>query len=291
MNDHLAVLAAACAEVGLDHTNAEPIRMGENALFRLPAGVVARIARSGQLAAAAREVRIAQWLADHEIPAVRVLKDITQPVEVDGRAVTFWEELPPHRNGTPAEVATAIRRLHGLPVPTDVDLGNLAPFVRLAERIDAATTLTKVDRTWLSEHLESLQGRYANLPPGLPHCVVHGDAWVGNVVATDDGQVVLLDLERCSVGPPEWDLVSTAIKHTSFGWITADDYRDFCDRYGHDVITWSGFNLLRDVREMRMALYIAQRAAEHPLAREEAALRIAYLRGRAARPWAWTPAL
>ncbi|WP_245887492.1 phosphotransferase family protein [Umezawaea tangerina] len=82
--------------------------------------------------------------------------------------------------------------------------------------MDAATTLTKADRTWLSEHLESLQGRYANLPLGLPHCVVHGDAWVGNVVATDDGQVVVLDLERCSVGPPEWDLVSTAIKYTSF---------------------------------------------------------------------------
>ncbi|PRY31701.1 phosphotransferase family enzyme [Umezawaea tangerina] len=45
---------------------------------------------------------------------------------------------------------------------------------------------------------------------------MHGDAWVGNVVATDDGQVVVLDLERCSVGPPEWDLVSTAIKYTSF---------------------------------------------------------------------------
>lgn len=291
MNDHLAVLAAACAEVGLDHTNAEPIRMGENALFRLPAGVVARIARSGQLAAAAREVRIAQWLAEHEIPAVRVLKDITQPVEVGGRAVTFWEELPPHRNGTPAEVATAIRRLHDLPIPTDVPLGELAPFVRLTERINAATTLTEADRTWLSEHLASLQASYVNLPPGLPHCVVHGDAWIGNVVVTNDGQVVLLDLERCSVGPPEWDLVSTAIKHTSFNWITAEDYLEFCDRYNHDVTTWTGFDMLRDIRELRMVLYVAQRAGENSIAHQEAALRAACLQRHSPRPWPWTPSL
>lgn len=290
-DDHSAVLAAACAEVGLDHTDAEPIRLGENALFRLPGGVVARIARPGQLAAATREVRIAQWLAEHEIPAVRALKDIAQPVLAAGRAVTFWEELPPHRHGTPAEVATAIRRLHDLPVPTDLPIGDLDPFVRLAERIDAATTLTDEDRTWLREHLVSLQTRYANLPPGLPRCVVHGDAWVGNVVATDDGQVVLLDLERCSVGPPEWDLVSTAIKHTSFDWITAEDYRDFCDRYGHDVYDWPGFDLLRDIRELRMASYVAQQAAENPDARAEASLRVSCLRKHATRPWQWTPAL
>jgi aminoglycoside phosphotransferase (APT) family kinase protein len=290
-DDHSSVLVTACAEVGLDHTDAELIRLGENALFRLPGGVVARIARPGQLAAATREVHIAQWLAEHEIPVVRALKDIAQPVQVAGRAVTFWEELPPHRHGTPAQVATAIRRLHDLPIPTDVSLGGLAPFVRLAERIDAATTLTDEDRSWLREHLASLQTRYAHLPTGLPHCVVHGDAWVGNVVVTDDGQVVLLDLERCSVGPPEWDLVSTAIKHTSFDWITAEDYRDFCDRYGHDVTTWSGFELLRDIRELRMALYVAQRAAENPNAQTEAKMRVACLREGVKRPWQWTPAL
>jgi hypothetical protein len=36
-------------------------------------------------------------------------------------------------------------------------------------------------------------------------------------VAADDGQVILLDLERCSVGPPEWDLVSSAVKYVSYG--------------------------------------------------------------------------
>lgn len=46
-------------------------------------------------------------------------------------------------------------------------------------------------------------------------------------MATEDGEEVLLDLERCAIGPPEWDLISTAIKRTSFAWITDADYDDF----------------------------------------------------------------
>jgi hypothetical protein len=34
---------------------------------------------------------------------------------------------------------------------------------------------------------------------------VHGDVWGVNIVATGDG--VRLDLERCSIGPPDWDMV------------------------------------------------------------------------------------
>lgn len=291
-DEHHRVLVDACAQAGLDPGGAEPIRLGENAIFRLQGHVVVRIARPGQLAAARREVQIARWLAQQNVPAVRVLATVSQPVESGGQAVTFWEELPAHRHGTPAQVAEAIRRLHDLPVPADVPLGVLDPFVRLAGRIDAATTLSDGDRAWLRQRQTTLEARYAELPEGLPQCVVHGDAWVGNVVATQDGQVVLLDLERCAVGPPEWDLVSTAIKHTSFAWITATDYQDFCRRYGHDVTDWPGFGLLRDIRELRMTCYLAQRAAEHPEAKAEAQLRVDCLRDRAgSRPWAWTPAL
>jgi aminoglycoside phosphotransferase len=286
------VLVDACAVAGLDPSGAEPIRLGENAIFRLPGGVVARVARPGQLAAARKEVHIARWLAEQHVPAVRAIDIPDQPVLIGERAVTFWEELPAHRHGTPVEVAEAIRRLHDLQVPKDVPLGELDPFVRLAERIDTATTLPANDRTWLRGHLDDLRTRYAELPHGLPWCVVHGDAWIGNVVATERGEIVLLDLERCAVGPPEWDLISTAIKHTSFGWLTTTDYQDFCRRYGHDVTGWPGFALLRDIRELRMTCYVAQRAAEHSEAQTEAQVRVDCLRGRSgSRPWTWTPAL
>lgn len=103
---------------------------------------------------------------------------------------------------------------------------------------------------------------------------------------------MLLDLERCAIGPPQWDLISTAIKRTSFAWITAVDYDDFCNRYSYYVTRRPGFELLRDIRELRMICYVAQRAAERSEARTEAQARVDCLRGRAgSRPWAWTPAL
>jgi aminoglycoside phosphotransferase (APT) family kinase protein len=289
--DTAAVLRAACTRVGLDPRGAAPIRIAENALYRLPGGTVVRIARSGQLRSARQEVNVARWLASSGVPAVHVLPDIDQPVDVDGRAVTFWRELPPHHHGTPEQVAGALRRLHDLDPPTTFELTPTAPFVRLADRIDNAATLGPSDRGWMREHLADLTRRYAELPAGLPHCVVHGDAWVGNVVATNGDAVVLLDLERCSIGPPEWDLVHTAIKRTSFSWITAGDYAVFCRTYGHDVTTWAGFALLRDIREFRMACMAAQLAAENPDIHDQAAHRLACLRSRrGSRPWGgWHP--
>ncbi|WP_231951570.1 phosphotransferase family protein [Nocardia terpenica] len=107
------------------------------------------------------------------------------------------------------------------------------PFVRLDQRIESAQFLTAHDRAWMRTHLTELRRRWSHRPTGLPWCVIHGDAWIGNVVATEDGAIVFLDLERTSFGPPEWGTVHTAIKHTSFGWITAADYQKFCDAYGH----------------------------------------------------------
>lgn len=290
----LPVLVAACHQVGLDPRNAEPIRFGENALYRLNGqNVVVRVARPGPaaLATATKEVRVSRWLAAHQVSAVRSLEGHQQPVDVGGRIVTFWEELPSHRYGSYPEIARALRQLHALPVPADLALEPLAPFTQLARRITAATTLSPDDRDWLQEQLTDLKQRYAHaIPPGLPFCVVHGDASAGNVVATDEGQVFLLDLERFSVGPPEWDLVATAIDHTTFGMLSAEGYKEFCQHYGTDVTEWDGYELLRDARELRITCWMAQLATENPQAQEQAALRVACLRGKhGPRPWPWKP--
>jgi thiamine kinase-like enzyme len=108
--------------------------------------------------------------------------------------------------------------------------------VRLAERIEGAATPSDDDRDWLHGRLANLRLAYEQLPPGLPASVIHGDAWAGNVVTTADGRVVLLDLERCSVGRPKSDLVSTAVRYSSFGTIDARQYGEFAAFYGHDVV-------------------------------------------------------
>jgi aminoglycoside phosphotransferase len=285
-DDIAAVLRTATAQAGLNADGAELIRLGENALYRLPGKVVARITRPGQHTAAAKEVNVARWLQDCGVAAIQVVPDVEQPIAVNGRAVTFWRELPPHTHGSIRDVAQGLRQLHRLPSPTFFELPPLAPFVRLAERIDGASTFGEQDRQWMRERLAELERRYSELPTGLPFCVVHGDAWGGNFVRTNDGRVVLLDLERCSVGPPEWDLILTAIDYTSLGWLDYPEYAEFVAAYGHDVTIWDGYATLRDIREFRITLFAAQVAADNPAAQEQAAHRIACLHGeRGPRPW------
>ncbi|MCZ4603348.1 aminoglycoside phosphotransferase family protein [Streptomyces sp. Lzd4kr] len=280
-----AVLQAACLVAGLDANGAAPVRLAENAIWRLPRGIVVRIVRPGQLAAATREVQVAHWLAAKGVPAVRAL-DLLQPVTVFDHPVTFWHELPPHEIGTVSDVVALLKQLHALPKPA-LQLGELDPFVRLVERIDAADTISDHDRQWLSKRLEDLKAQWALRPKGLPECVIHGDAWVGNVARTEAGPL-LMDFERASYGPPEWDLVSTAVKLTTTGAVSAEEYASFCKTYGVDVTDWEGYELFAGARELRMTTYAAQHAATRPEWQQEAQYRIDCLRGRVgSRPWRW----
>lgn len=286
IDTHLRAAAAdAGAAVGLPTVALELIRLGENALYRRADDIIVRVSRAGQESAAAKEIRVAQWLEQQAVPAVRAWPGIEQPVQARGRPVTFWRELPRHHPAGPAQIGAALRGLHGLLIPAQLNLPPLDPFVRIAQRIDAASTLTESDRRWLHARLSDLQDRYQALPQG-GLCVVHGDPWAGNVLSTEDGQVVLVDLERVGIGLPQWDLVSTAIKHSSFGFLTAEQYEEFCVAYGADVTGWHGFDVLRDIRELRMTTMAAQLAATDSSVADQAALRVACVRGeKGPRPW------
>lgn len=283
----LRILEQAARSVGFPFSDADLIRSSENQIYRLPGKRVARIARVGQQVTAAREVEIANWLEDHAVPAVRALRDVRQPVVIDGHAVTFWRELSAHTPGTTVDVATAISRLHSLPIPKTFTLPHLNPFVRLTDRVSEAVTLSSDDRAWMLARIMELNVRYSELADGLPECVVHGDAWAGNVVRTTDGTVTLLDFERCSIGRPEWDLVSTAVSYVTTGWLGREEWTKYCNAYGADVTSWSGFPVLRDIRELRMTTMAAQVAAQNPERyASQAAHRVACLRGvHGPRPW------
>lgn len=135
------------------------------------------------------------------------------------------------------------------------------------------------------QELERLRAGWRELPEGKPWSVIHGDAHEGNIVAAEDGTVLLLDLERSSIGPPEWDVVQTVV-NDSLGWLEPGAYQAFCEVYGHDVTYWSGFQLLRDIREFRMTAWLARLATDNPQLREQSAHRIACLRGKVGpRPW------
>ena len=290
MTEALAALALASTQVGLTADGAELIRAGENTLYRLRGGFVARVSRHGQGAAAAKEVRVSRWLQQVGVPVVQALPGIQQPVEVDGRAVTFWLELPDHSEGGIEQVADVLKQLHRLRPPPEVALPPLAPFVRLEQRIAEATVFEAAERGWLLAHLHRLAEQYETLPAGQPFAAIHGDAWGGNIVAiSPDRPPIVLDLERFAYGPPEWDLTSIAVDHFTFDSISVGKWTRFCTRYGCDVTDWAGYEILRDARELRKVTFAAQLATQHPHLKAQAHYRLSCIRGdHGPRPWHWT---
>jgi Ser/Thr protein kinase RdoA (MazF antagonist) len=282
-------LRAACAQLGLDGDHAELIRLAENAIYRLPGHLVARVSRPGQLQTARREVTASAWLQRRGFPVVRARTDLAQPVEIGGRAVTFWEELPPHTRARPAQIGSLLRRLHAMS-PDGITLPPTDPFVQIETRIASLAFLDPADRDWLLTRAGELRNQYADRASGSRAGLVHGDPWTGNVVATTDGPI-LLDLERFSLGPPEYDLVVIAASYTSYGLLPAEDYHELATAYGRDVTTWDGYPLLRDIRELRVTTYAGQVALDHPHTIEQAIHRIRCLQGqRGPRPWhGWHP--
>jgi aminoglycoside phosphotransferase len=284
-----AVVRAVAARLGLDDAGFELLGpIADNAVFRLPGQTVARIAASAAGDRALREVRTGRWLATQGLPAVEPLDSIQQPFGVDGHVVTLWHEIPEASMASTAELAELLRQLHGLPVPTNFDIPALDPFVRLDEHLaDAEPELNASERGFLTERLEELKADYTRVTEGLPICVIHGDANRKNAVRGRDGRAVLLDLERFSLGPREWDLVVPAV-YQRLGWYSDPEYDAFVQAYGWDIRTWPGFTTYAALREFRMTAWLLSRLTREPRLRNEATTRIASLRNPDA-PRAWTP--
>jgi hypothetical protein len=275
-------LEIACSAARLGVQGAELLRLGENAIYRLrPVPLVARIARTiDYLPDIETEVAVARWLESVGFPAVRLAGPADQPVVADGRVVTFWELVSERTEyGTVAELAVLLRWLHDLEPPPSLVLPGLRPFARVDARIRDAD-LGEADRVFLRARLAELQERYARLEFVLPAGPVHGDANVGNIIRRQaDGVAVLIDLDGFAAGPREWDLVLTAMYFERFGWHTAQEYGEFVAGYGFDVMSWPGYRVLRDVRELIMVAWLAQNTRESPEIAAEVSKRIADLRG------------
>lgn len=282
-------LRQACEEIGLDCGSMEPIRIAENSVWRLPNAIVARMTSPKE--SVSREIRVARWLREQGVSAVRPEDRVSeQPVLKSGRAISFWEELPPHQHGTCFDMALLLKQLHRLKPPDF--LGKIQPFGRTEERIDKAVTLSEDDRRWLREYYVELKRAWGSMPESSSEVVVHGDAWSGNCVVAEDGTAYLLDFDSVAVGLPEWDLTSISMALTLTGALSAEDYAKFCKIYGTDVTEWKGYETLRSIRELRMALWSASVAVVRPEWCAEVQHRIDCLRGKKGpRPWKWTAIL
>lgn len=280
-----ATLEAACETAGVSLPPAKLMRLGSNAVFRLENGVIARVGRGGHQRARTA-VTVARWLEAEDFPAVRALP-VEQPVVIDGRPVTFWSSVAETTIFAGlAEVAEVIRDLHELAPPSDLQLPELDPFGSGFRRLSEASGASETDRSYLTSRLQRLRQSYVQAAFDLPPGVIHGDASIGNVVRDDAGHPVLMDLDGFAIGPREWDLVLTALYFERFGWHSAEEYADFVRVYGYDVRTSPAYELLCDLRETLMVIWLAQKA-DDPEAAAEVRKRVESLRTNGSRrDWA-----
>lgn len=280
-------LNAGCRAISIPTDDAELIRLGENGVFRLPNNIIARVARSADnFTEAERQISVAQWLATHGIPAVRAL-DVAQPVRAEGRVVTLWKSASDEEvYGTTVQLGTILRRLHSLPTPENLHLPTMDPFDRARNRLGRVTSLAEADRAFLQARCEDLSAKYGTLRFTLPPGVIHGDANVGNLIVSRDGEALLSDLDGFSIGPREWDLILTAMYYDRYGWHTRKEYQEFVETYGHDVMAWDGYTTLADIREFLMVTWLSQNAAPGTEAEAELSQRIESMRaGTSRRSW------
>lgn len=286
-----SVLLTACEIAGLDAGGARLLRLGENALFHLPAeSAVVRIARTMEYwRDVVKEVAVARWLANHQFPAAEVC-EIPQPIQVADHPVTFWRFISGRRGGRSdiVHLGALLRRLHKLPRPTTFDLPGEDILGRVRRRIEAAS-VSSADKDFLLGRLGELAAEIPRLRYPLGPAPTHGDAHVQNLMFCG-AQAVLIDFERFAWGQPEWDLSMTATEYQTAGWWTESEYGQFAEAYGYDVTTWTdGFPVLRAVHEIKMTTWLMQNVHESPGIAVEYEIRMRTIRGEAAGSGNWCP--
>ena len=281
------VLTEVCAAAGLDPAGATLLRFSTNAVYRLAsAPVVVRISASWSLRhRVPKVVAVGNWLASQEFPSVRLFAGIAQPVVVGDYLATIWDEVPTtaHRPNT-RDLATLLRRLHELPKPA-FGLPAWAPLDDVDRRIADAEELAEDDRAFLAQWRATLAEQLATLEYPLAPSVVHGDAHLGNLIPGPDGPV-LCDFDSTSWGPPEWDLTPVLVAQRRFGG-SARESRALLRTYGFDVTQWSGFEVLRQVRELKLVTSVLPILRSNPGLAPELHRRLASVRsGDAGDRWA-----
>lgn len=280
-------LTAVCAVAGLDPTGAQLLRCTNNAVFQLASQpVVVRIMASNALAHRAdKVVRVATWLAEHEVPAVRLLPGIVQPVRAGRYLATVWETAPPGgRRQRGRDLAKLLRRLHQLPEPA-FRLPVWEPLDDVRRRIGEADGLDDADLAFLLNRCDEVSQRLAAVEFGHPPVLLHGDAHLGNVIPTSSGPV-LCDFDSASLGPLEWDLTPLAVGVVRFGE-PAGRYREFVRTYGLDATRSPVFQVLREVRELKLITSVLPILSSRPEVRPELLRRLADVRrGDTSARWA-----
>ena len=211
--------------------------------------------------------RVARWLAHHDFPAVRLLPGVEQPIRVDDQLATLWTYIPevgPRPGG--ADLATLLQRLHTLPHPRH-SLPPWQPMNQIRRRLAEPEDLSPDDHAFLLDECDELEDQLGTLRYVLPPGVIHGDAFLGNVIAGPDGPV-LCDFDSTTIGPREWDLIPAAVGSLRMNY-PVNEHLPLAEQYGFDVIGWEGFPVLRRLRELKLVTSVLPILRSNPSIRSQ----------------------
>ncbi len=278
------IVEVACRSVGLDAASAVVLRHQTNGVYQLvTAPVVVKVARPGRYQL--RQVpSLVQWLLARSVPTVPLLGHIAQPLEVEGYVVTLWRYLPQTRPILAGDIAEPLASLHRAPMPP-VKLPRLDALASIRSSIERSRILTVEERTILRGKWERLTELVSRLSYEQPSRLLHGDPQHRNMLWDDNAdRSVLCDWDSAVIGPIEWDLVTIEVHCRRFGR-PEHEYRTFCDRYGADIRAWTGYSVLRDLRELRMITSNARKSLPDSPEVREVHRRIARLDAGPAEQW------
>ena len=264
------------ATVGIDDPELHLLRFGNNAVFRVDRRYVIRVARPTKPPKTTRrEVEVATALAAADVPVVRLAQlPFEQPLEGNGSRATLWEYLPSGGPPSYQQFGQLVREFHDRTAALELPVPDWKPLATARQRLDVlAEHYSPDDMSLLEEWYSRIDAQLEQLKPALPRGIIHGQAERGNALV-HDGRSVFLDFERVCRGPREWDLIDTAVSTIRFNQ-PRDNYQDFADAYGYDVLAWEGFPILRRVWELRATTWLMQAATHSPERAAEAQVRIA----------------
>lgn len=277
-------LKGICKEAGLVADEAELIKYTNNAVFRLPRQRVVVRFGAGDLAGqrADHVAGIATWLHAHDAPAVKLASGLIQPVLFENYSATIWELL---EGGTPewtgAELAAPLLGWHSLKPPEDLKLWD--PFSSARTRLAMADGLTVDDHAWLTRQWRDVEREYRSMYANLQVGLLHGDAYIGNLLREPGGRFVFCDFDGTSVGPLAYDLVVAAVSALRFG--ATQDHEALATTYGLDVTTLPSWPVLRRIRELVLVTSVITDLRNRPEIARVHAHRLATLRSGANELW------
>jgi thiamine kinase-like enzyme len=213
----LAAAVAVAREHGLRVGDPFVIRDSVNLLVRLaPAPVLGRVALTFQAArgvdALERELAVATWAAEHGAQVATPSDELPPgPHLRDGYWITFWRYAE-HADNRTLDIEAGVRSLRTLHEAI-AEFPGVLPTYHLDE-VEVLLAETEPGDGVRADDLELLRAavrRVRTEVESLPRRALHGDAHLGNALATSTGPL-WTDFENVCAGVVEYDLAAAVVR-------------------------------------------------------------------------------